>query len=195
MENLSAFVLAGGKSTRMGADKAFLELNGQPLIAHALALARSLTADVRIVGDPMKFSALTEAIPDVYAGRGPLGGIHAALGASHSDLNLVLAVDLPFLQPAFLKYLLAQAQVSEAIVTVPFAAGHFHPLCAIYRREFYEHADRALSAGKNKLDALFSEVSTRVISQRKLTKAGFTSSMFRNLNTLADLEQARRELV
>ncbi len=64
--DLAAFILAGGKSTRMGADKAFVTLDGRTLLARALELARSLTPDVRIVGDPAKFAAFAPVVEDVF---------------------------------------------------------------------------------------------------------------------------------
>lgn len=193
-DEFTAFVLAGGKSTRMGTDKAFLELGGQPLIAHAMALGRSVAARTKIVGDPTKFGSLGDVVPDVYAVRGPLGGIHAALVASDTDRNLVLGVDLPFIQPRFLEFLIAESLLRDALVTVPFASGHLQPLCAVYRKPFLAAAEHALAHGRNKVDALFSEVQTRVINEQELVVAGFPTSMFRNLNTPGDWELARKEL-
>ena len=88
----------------MGADKAFLELAGKPLIARAVELAQEAVPDVTIVGDPRKFAAYGTVIEDVYCDRGPLGGIHAALTNSLAEWNLILAVDLPFIPARFLKY-------------------------------------------------------------------------------------------
>ena len=93
----------------MGADKAFLELAGKPLILRAIEVAREAVAVVKIVGDPRKFAAFGPVIEDVYHDRGPLGGIHAALTNSEAEWNLILAVDLPFVPAQFLKYLLARA--------------------------------------------------------------------------------------
>ncbi len=194
MEPLSAFVLAGGQSSRMGSDKALLELAGQSLLARTQALARTMTADVRIVGDPKKFASYGEVIEDVYRDRGPLAGIHAALNASSSTWNLILGVDLPFLTQAFLEFLIAEARASMAMVTVPYTGAHFHPLCAIYQKEFGVHTERALSEGKNRIDSLFAEVLTRTITEDELAARGFAPSTFRNLNTPADFEEANREL-
>jgi molybdenum cofactor guanylyltransferase len=192
-EPITAFILAGGKSTRMGTDKALLELAGRPLIHHALDLAYAITNDVRIVGDPKTFVSFGTVITDVYSACGPLAGIHAALASSATDWNLILGVDLPFLNPRFLNYLISEAQSSTAVVTVPSANGHFHPLCAVYRRQFGLIAERALNAARNKVDALFPEVSVRVIDEAQLVAAGFNPSLFRNLNTPDDLKQARQE--
>ena len=94
VEDVTAFVLAGGKSTRMGKDKAFLEFRGRILLARALELAAGAGQEVRIVGDPRKFAAFGQVIEDIYRERGPLGGIHAALKSSSTRLNLMLAVDI-----------------------------------------------------------------------------------------------------
>ena len=67
---ITAFILAGGKSTRMGADKAFIELDGPTLLARALELARSVTLDVRIVGDPGKFAPYAPVVEDVFRSNG-----------------------------------------------------------------------------------------------------------------------------
>jgi len=185
-------VLAGGRSSRMGTDKAFLLLEGQTLVERALELARSLTEDVRIVGARDKFAAFAPVVEDEYAERGPLGGIHAALSSTSSDFNLMLAVDLPFLQARFLHYLADEARAANAVVTVPKAAGGLQPLCAVYRREFGLVAEQALSAGRNKIDTLFGRVAVRIIEEGELVRFAFPATMFDNLNTREEWEQARR---
>src|SRR6266566_7710646 len=117
MQPITAFILAGGKSTRMGTDKALLLLGGRPLIAHALDLARSAAEEVKIIGDPLKLLQFGDVIRDLYSERGPLGGIHAALSSTRSDYNLILGVDLPFVTKQFLNYLAESAQASDATVT------------------------------------------------------------------------------
>jgi len=196
VKGLTAYVLAGGKSTRMGADKAFLRFGDETLIEHAVRLARTVAENVGIVGDSRKFAAFSAAVvEDVYRSRGPLGGIHAALSASESELNLVLAVDMPLMKSDFLSYLVAQARESRAIVTVPHAGGSFQPLCAVYGKNFAELAKESLEAGNNKIDPLFRKVSTRIIAEEELLRAGFSAELFRNLNTPEDLESARNRLV
>ena len=187
----TAFILAGGKSSRMGRDKAFLQLRDETLLAHALKLAGAVTEEVRIVGDATKFSPFGRVVEDVYRNRGPLGGIHAALSASSTDLNLMLAVDLPFVDADFLQYLLSRARESTAIVTLPRAAGGLQPLCAVYRRPFAEIAEEALRNGRNKIDSLFAKAGTCVIEDDELVRAGFSSEMFHNLNTPDDLKKAQ----
>ncbi len=177
----------------MGSDKAFLHLGCQTLLAHALALAATAAPDVRIVGDPQRFLPFGRVVQDVFPGRGPLGGIHAALRASETDLNLMLAVDLPFVESRFLAYLIASACQCAAVVTVPRSQDGWQPLCAVYRREFAASAERALHKGKNRIDALFSQVETRAIGEEELVRMGFSPRMFRNLNTPAEWQNAKAE--
>lgn len=193
MSSLAAFVLTGGRSSRMGSDKAFLELAGKPLILRAMELAIQLTSDVYIVGEPDKYAGFGPVVPDIFPEHGPLGGIHAGLRASKSDLNLIMAVDLPFLGARLLAYLIARAETSGAAVTVPKCGNYFQPLCAIYRRDFANVAERALAAGSNKIDALFGEASVCAISEQDLRDNNFEVSMFRNLNTQADWNNAKVE--
>ncbi|HEX4425426.1 MAG TPA: molybdenum cofactor guanylyltransferase [Terriglobales bacterium] len=193
VENVTAFILAGGKSSRMGADKAFLELGGRTLLVRALEVVGKVTPQVRVLGDKNKFAAFGTVVEDVYPECGPLGGIHSALMSSATDFNLMLAVDLPFIGPEFLRYLISEAESSKAVVTVPRSGGVFQPLCAVYRKKFWEVAERALRARKNKIGALFGEVKTHVLEETDLSKAGFGTGIFRNLNTPAEWEEAKVE--
>ena len=191
--DVTIFVLAGGKSTRMGRDKAFVEFEGRTLLARSLDLARSVSASVRIVGSREKFAPFAPVVEDVFRDCGPLGGIQAGLRASPTDINLILAVDMPFLSRACLEYLIEQARgTPDAIVVVPRCDGGRQPLCAVYRREFGAAAENALRAGHNKIDLLFETVHTRVIEESELENAGFASKMFSNLNTPEELEAQRR---
>jgi molybdopterin-guanine dinucleotide biosynthesis protein A len=191
--DVTAFILAGGRSTRMGVDKAFVDYAGRTLLARALDLARSVTLDVRIVGSREKFAPFAPVVEDVFHDCGPLGGIHAALQASLTELNLMLAVDTPFVSWAFLQYLISQARAApEAATVVPRCDGGWQPLCAIYRREFAAAAESALLAGRNRIDPLFDVVRTQVIEQQELEGAGFSLAIFRNLNTPEELEAQKR---
>ena len=189
----TAFVLAGGRSTRMGTDKAFVVLDGRTLLARALDLLRSLTSDVRIVGDSGKFASFAPVVEDLFPGCGPLGGIHAALRSSQTDLNLILAVDVPFVTPAFLQCMLGRAKDSSATVTAPRTSQGWQPLCAIYRCNFASIAEKALRAGHYKIDPLFSEAGVQVISDAELQSAGFAPDLFSNLNTPDDVAAAARK--
>lgn len=193
-DDVTAFVLAGGESSRMGREKAMLELDGRTLLERALQLALTVAAEAIVVGSRGELERYGRLLEDVYPGQGPLGGIHAALWASPTDLNLILAVDTPFLEARFLEFLVAQARESGAVVTVPRTADGFHPLAAVYRRAFRETAERALAEGRNKIDALFADVETRVLEEEELRRLAFAPAIFENLNTPEELEFARQRL-
>jgi molybdopterin-guanine dinucleotide biosynthesis protein A len=190
--DLTAFILAGGQSRRMGQDKALLEFGGRTLLDRALALANAVAPAVRIVAPQERFLTIARTIEDVFPDCGPLGGIHAALMCTATELNLVLAVDLPFVEAGFLTYMIAQASQVSALVTVPEAGKGLQPLCAVYRRDFREVAERALKKKKNKIDALFADVETRVIAEPEITRMGFPVKMFQNLNTPEELAKAEQ---
>ncbi len=211
------FVLAGGESSRMGADKAFLDFGRQTLLVRALTVMAAVSDRVAIVGDPGKFETvlgsqfpvlsksprqslttenreLRTVIADVFPGCGPLAGIHAALVHSTAELNLMLAVDMPFVSSELLAFLFraAEDEDNDAIVTVPRTRKGLQPLCAVYRREFGSVAEQALRAGKYKIDAAFAGVSTRVIEESELAAAGFSEQSFFNVNTPQDRVAAER---
>lgn len=192
MGDISAFVLAGGQSSRMGTDKAFVVLDGRTLLAHALDLVKLVTSNVHILGSRAPFEAFGAVVEDQFPNCGPLGGIHAALRSSSAQLNLILAVDMPFVRAEFLDCLAGLAQTSSAMVTVPRAAGNWQPLCAIYRTPFADIAETALQQGRNKIDPLYREVEVQVIEESEIERKGFSSDMFRNLNTPQEVQEATR---
>jgi molybdenum cofactor guanylyltransferase len=207
-QNLSGFVLTGGRSTRMGRDKAGLALNGRTLLEQALDVLRQVTGEVCILGSKQLYTNHgARVIEDIYAGCGPLGGIHAALSHTRTDFNLITAVDTPFLAPEFLSYLAERAMKAHAVVTTPEIAGYRQPLCSVYSRDFLTIAEAALIAPQKhsppsrgdaeksrdyKIVPLFPEPGTLVINEAEMARFAFSPDMFENLNTLEDLERARK---
>jgi molybdopterin-guanine dinucleotide biosynthesis protein A len=191
----AGFLLAGGMSTRMGTDKAFLNFDGQSLLDRALIAMQTVCNRVTIVGDPSKFANYEagSVIADIFPGCGPLAGIHSALVHSVAELNLMLAVDIPFVTAELLSFLFAVAEKNAAVVTVPRVNDGLQPLCAVYRRDFAAAAERALRAGNYKIDALFSSVSTHVIEAAEMAAAGFSARNFFNVNTPQDRVTGERD--
>ena len=145
---MNAFILAGGLSKRMGRDKALLEINGRPLIVHALEKLRSLGFTPRIAASRPDLERFAPVIPDSPVSdqerdhpenpefrRGPLAGIEAALSASDSPLNLFLPVDLPLVPCTVLAWLVERAEITQALATISCITGRRQPLCAVYSRE------------------------------------------------------------
>jgi molybdenum cofactor guanylyltransferase len=100
---ISGYVLAGGRSSRMGTDKALLQLAGKPLIQHAVTKLRRICANVHILGSNPALASYAPLVPDIHPGCGPIGGIEAALTHSSYDWNLILPVDVPFLPTELLQ--------------------------------------------------------------------------------------------
>jgi molybdopterin-guanine dinucleotide biosynthesis protein A len=151
---LTGFVLAGGKSTRMGRDKATLTLAGRTLLDYALAVLRQVAPEVCILGSRRLYSGYgAPVIEDIYRDCGPLGGIHAALTHTRTDYNLIIAVDTPFLSPEFLSWMAQRAIGSGAVVATPEIAGYRQPLCSVYSRQFLPLAEKALRSQRAEADS------------------------------------------
>jgi molybdenum cofactor guanylyltransferase len=128
-----AVILTGGKSSRMGRDKAFLECDGQPLLARQIALARTVGADKVFISGRAgaDYSAFDcRVLEDRFAEAGPLAGIERALSESSSPLILVLAVDMPNMTAAFLRRLANECTETTGIVSR--IEGRIEPLASIY---------------------------------------------------------------
>jgi molybdenum cofactor guanylyltransferase len=152
------FVLAGGRSSRMGRDKALIPVGGQPMVELALDKLRSLplAAAPRIAGAASYLSSYGDVIADLHPGCGPLSGMEAALAASTHPLNVFLGVDTPLLPARFLGWMLMRAETTGALVTIPRIAGRPQPLCAVYHRDLLGHVTAALPAGNYKVIAVMS---------------------------------------
>src|SRR4051812_19305281 len=163
MADITAFILAGGKSSRMGQEKAFLDLRGKQLIEYSIKSARHITDEIFIVGPRDSFMAYGRVIGDIFLNAGPLGGIHAALKKTRTDYNLMLPVDTPFIDNDFLAFMVAEARSGTATVTVPKTRDGLHPLNAVYRQRFLPLAEAALKEGQYKLDRAFPPNGIRVL--------------------------------
>ena len=176
----------------MGSDKALLSLGEQTMLQRSLTIAGEAAANVRIVGPGAKYAAFGEVIEDIYPDCGPLGGIHAALSATYTDLNLILSVDMPRMSSPFLRWLLQVASESTELIVVPDAAGKPQPLCAVYRRAVLEPAAHALKRGEYKVGRLFSQLPTRIVREPEIVESGFSPAIFQNVNTPLDYDQLTR---
>src|SRR5688572_3972636 len=114
--HITALVLAGGKSSRMGMEKGFVRFHEKKLIDHVLDNVRSVVNEVIIVSNNNIYHQYGYPVRnDIYKDCGPLGGIYAGLMYSKSDWNLVLGCDMPFAGPEFLKYLISHISSAETI--------------------------------------------------------------------------------
>jgi molybdopterin-guanine dinucleotide biosynthesis protein A len=188
VEGVTVFILAGGRSSRMGSDKALLSFGGRTLLERALQTAAVVAQKIVIVGPKERYAAFGDVTEDIYAGCGPLGGIHAALAASNTDLNLILSVDMPLMTSSFLAWLLQKTQAAEDLIVVPDARGGLQPLCAVYRRQVRGIAEQALRNGDYKIGKLFALVPTCYLSEQEIMESGFSTTIFSNVNTRDEFE-------
>lgn len=190
--NVTGFVLAGGKSSRMGTDKALLVLHGGTLIERTKSILEYVCEKVFIVGSRELYANFGTCYEDVYRDCGPLAGIHAALLNSYTPYALITAVDTPFISSELLNYMVERALQSSALVTVPQIRGMVQPLCAVFSRDFLPLAEGALKSGNYKVEPTFPKGQTLVIPESDLGRFEMAAEMFENLNTPADFERARK---
>lgn len=176
----------------MGVDKALLTLDTENFLTVALQNARAVCATPVIVGDASRYGAYGVVVEDRFRACGPLGGIHTALCSTTTEWNLMLSVDLPLMKAEFLRWLAGVASSSDEMAIVPRVNGRIEPLCACYRRAMWPLVQSALEAGRYKIEAIFSEAPTRLVTDDEIRAAGFGGEIFRNVNTPEDYEWVKR---
>jgi molybdenum cofactor guanylyltransferase len=184
------FVVAGGRSRRMGRDKALLPWGSSTLLDDALARLRTACADVRILtgAEPRYLDRGATVVLDYVRDIGPLGGIEAALASPGVAAGLFLAVDMPFVPVALLQALIAWGDDADAVV--PVAAGGAQPLCALYRRSCLEPVRASLKAGDYRMTGFWSQLRVREVPESDLARFGPPATLFDNVNTPADYTRA-----
>ena len=177
----AGYVLVGGLSTRMGRDKALLRYRDMALAELIANQVEEAAGSVTLVGDPKRYARLGRpVIPDLRPGRGPLGGIEAALAASAADWNVIVACDMPGITSSLLIALLEEALHSEGDCVLPLSGSRLpEPLCAVYHRRCLPAIRRALDKNVRKVTESLSEV--RLIHW-KAPETGWAN----NLNTPDD---------
>jgi molybdopterin-guanine dinucleotide biosynthesis protein A len=191
MLTVSGVVLAGGQSSRLGIDKSFVNVNGQPLIEQLVAKLARLSDDVIIVtNSPGKYDHLeARLVGDIYPGKGALGGIYSGLRTAANAYGLVVACDMPFLDLNLLRYMILLAH--EHDVVIPRIGGLPEPLHAIYSKSCLEPIDRLLARGGLKIIDFFSEVRVRYVEEHEVDIFDPQHLSFFNVNTPRNLEEMK----
>lgn len=195
-EKFSGFVLAGGRSSRMKTDKAFLEIGGQTFIKRAVETLKSVCGNpVRIVLNPSQKDFINknlieaEYIFDIFENRGALGGIHTALKNCQSKFAVILAVDLPFVDSSVIKMLTETAtKAKDFSVVVPRQTdGRLQPLCAVYRvADCLPEIEKVLLKNESlSVRKFLDNLSVRVIKEEFF---GENRNLFANINTPIEYE-------
>jgi len=162
-ESAAGFVLAGGRSSRMGSDKALALFGGVPLIQVALQTFDAVGISAHIAGSRSDFSSFALSlfaaqIPDTFAETGPLGGIHAALSVSDAEWNLFLPVDLPLMPSSLLACLLQRAILTGAPVTAVRLNGRIEPFPVVLHRAVLPSITQRLQEGNSACHAAWQSI-------------------------------------
>jgi molybdopterin-guanine dinucleotide biosynthesis protein A len=194
MRHVTGVILAGGKSRRMGRDKAFLPFGQGMLIERVIEVIRQVTDEVILITNtPELYERFgLPMFADVIPDAGSLGGIYTGLVSSHTPHILCLACDMPFVKPAFLGFLCDTAATGAADVVIPQNAEDFQPLCAVYSQACREPMRQKIEAGRLKITGFFEQVRVRVIAGDLLARYDPHDVMFFNANTPEEYEQARQ---
>lgn len=200
---LSVAILCGGESRRMGIDKALLPLveTGPPLLELVIDRVRDMTDNLYLVGVPRpgydRFGP--PLVADEWPGNGPLGGIATALRHAEHSACLVVACDMPFLNPQLLEFMALQPRASFDVL-VPLIPGEtttgsgplvFQPLHAIYRQSCLPAIQARLAAGERRVTGFYGDVRTRTVTERQIRAFDPLLRSFMSINTPEALGEAR----
>jgi molybdopterin-guanine dinucleotide biosynthesis protein A len=160
MQRAAGFVLVGGRSSRMGEDKARLKIGSRFLVEVVAGEVLRAAGSVTLIGNPEAFADLPFAcLRDERPGLGPLAGLETALAIQRAEFNLVAGCDMPNLRCEDLAQLLMMAEETRALCTLARDGdGRRHPLCAVYRSGALSFVSAALDGGRLRLQELVEEL-------------------------------------
>jgi molybdenum cofactor guanylyltransferase len=202
----AGFVLAGGMSSRMGADKALVQLASRPLIEHSLAILRGAGLTASIAGARSALSNFAPVVEDASPGQGPLLGVCAALASISARWAVFISVDAPLLPASLIAYLMEHARIAESAVTLASLNGYPQTFPAVVDRAALSGLASDLQAGRTGCFSAFQAAAARlgrplaVLPAEFLAQSGHASHpwglpaafWFLNVNAPADLERAER---
>jgi len=188
-KDITAIVLAGGKSSRMGTDKGFIDLNGRSFMARIVETVEPFVNKIIIVSSDPNYDVFNKKrVVDIIPDSGPLAGIFSGLFYSESEVNLVLSCDVPLINDVVLNTLI-EGYDTESDVTQLQSNERTMPLIALYKKQCMHPCLEALKKGERRL--------TKVVAQLKTKTIALESSLtplVRNINTVDELKEIRHEL-
>ena len=185
-QDITGIILVGGKSRRMGQDKALLSVQGKTLIERALEPFQQSFEQVLLIGDrPERFAAFRlPVVPDLYPGSS-LGGLYTGLFHARTEHIFVTSCDLPFPNPAILQYLCHLRDGYDAVI--PCSSQGSEPLFACYRKSCLDAMGTQLQEGRFSINAVCSRLHIRQVPYRDLAPFDPAGTSFLNLNTPEDI--------
>ena len=189
---LTAIILAGGKSSRIGSDqdKSILKLNGKRLIDIVISKLKHIVGDnIIIVGPPEKYPSYKQVVPDLFNQRGLLVGLYSGLKASASRYNLVVGCDMPFLKLELLQYMRDKIDSNDIIIP-RYAKSYIEPLCAIYSKDCLEIMKRNIEVGILSIRRVFPYLKVKYIEEKEIKRVDPELNSFFNINYKEDFVRA-----
>jgi len=185
--------MAGGKSRRMGRDKAWLDLgDGRPIVQRVIDVLRDVADEVFLVANDERFATLgLRVVPDRFPEGGALGGIATGVGAATHDRVLVAACDMPFLRPDVFRLLIARSEGYD--VVIPKVGDDLETLHALYAKACLPAMEHALGAGKMRIVSFLGEVRVLELGEDELRRVDPGLASFTNVNTPEELEAVRAQ--
>ena len=192
---VNAIILAGGKNSRMeGKDKAFLEIEGKPIVEHLINKFKVLVNEIIVVtNNPERYSAYpVKLVSDEKPGLGPLMGIYCGLKASSAGYNFVAACDMPFLDAGLVKYMIDSSDAYDALI--PEIDNRLHPLCGLYSRDCLAVIEEMLAQGRRDVRSIFPKLKVRYLAKEELDKFDQGLLSLVNINTKDEYEKSLNHL-
>jgi molybdopterin-guanine dinucleotide biosynthesis protein A len=191
---ITGVILAGGKSSRMGQNKALMAFGGTRLVDRVVAVMRSVfDALLMVTNTPEVYTDLdVPMVQDVWPDKGSLGGIYSALHHVDTPYCLVVACDMPFLQAAMLHYLITQRRDYDVIV--PDVLGELQTLHAIYSKACLPAIEHRLAMNRLRIAGFFPDVRVRTVTASELQPYDPALLAFQNLNTPEEFQAAEQRL-
>ncbi len=185
---MTAVILAGGKSSRMGSNKAFLKLKDKTFIERQIELLREIFDEILISANtPSEYEYLNLPVfKDIYPEKGPLGGIYTSLINSSSTSTFMLACDMPFVESGLIKYL--KELTKEYDVVVPKSERGLEPLHAFYSKNCIEPIKRELDSNNLRIISFFPHVNVKIVEMDSLIASDSIKNSIKNLNTKDEYE-------
>ncbi|RLA88687.1 MAG: molybdenum cofactor guanylyltransferase [Deltaproteobacteria bacterium] len=191
---VTGVILAGGKSKRIGINKAFIEIAGKPLISIIIDLFSKIFKEVIISSNqPELYTNFNlPVVPDLIPNSGSIGGIYTGLTRSSFDYTFFSACDMPFLNEKLIRFMLSKRNGFDVII--PKTEKGFEPTHAIYSKNCIKPIKKRLDQNILKIIDFLSEVKVKTISIKEIKKFDPTLSSFFNINTIKDLKIALKRL-
>ena len=190
---MNGFVLAGGKSTRMGRDKALLLLRNTTLILRAAEILKPFVFEVTLLAPPKRYGKLwPSVVADRWPNQGPLGAVCTGLLHSHAEWNVFLACDIPLVSRRFMDLLIRRVCTASSDAVVPRDGDEWQPFSAAYHARCREIFVKAFEEGERSMVRLLDKMSVDVITPVDMLTAGISPVELTNVNTPEDWERIKR---